>query len=313
MPLILLLAVLAGSTPGTRLCGWCWPRVCPVAAADSPALACDGASNTSELWSGPAQSAAPDAARRSDYVVGAQDVLKVTVFDEPQLSGTFRVDADGTLTYPFIGRIKAVGQTLRSIEAELTKLLADGYVRRPQVSIEVEQYRSRSIFIMGEVRTPGKYPLSGEMTLIEALAQAGSTLPSAGGEVLILRPVDAQAAKQLEPGATPPDRTTRVNLADLQSGLLSSNVPLHEGDTIFVPRAERFYVSGHVRSPGAYTHERGMTVLQAISVAGGLSDRGSNRGIKVIRVINGEKKEISVKLTDLIQANDTIVIRQRLL
>lgn len=252
--------------------------------------------------------------QRPDYVVGAQDVLKVSVFDEPQLSGTFRVDTDGSFTYPFVGRVKAVGQTLRSIEAELARMLADGYVRNPQVSIEVEQYRSRSIFVVGEVRSPGRYPLSGEMTLIEALAQAGSTTAAAGSELLILHPVDPRdAQQQAEPGATPPNRTTRVNLADLQSGKLANNIVLREGDTIFVAKAERFFVTGHVKNPGAFTWERGMTVLQAMSLAGGLSDRGSNRGIKVIRVVGGERKEMGVKLTDPIEAGDTLVIRQRLL
>jgi polysaccharide export outer membrane protein len=257
--------------------------------------------------------AQPPAAQRPDYVVGPQDVLKVTVFDEPQLSGIFRVDTDGSFTYPFIGRVKAVGQNLRSIEAELAKLLADGYVRRPQVSIEVDQYRSRSIFVVGEVRTPGRYPLSGEMTLIEALAQAGSTTPAAGSELLILRAADSRGTQQLEPGATPPNRITRVNLIDLQQGKLLDNIVLYEGDTIFVAKAERFFVTGHVRNPGAFTWEQGMTVLQAMSLAGGLSDRGSNRGIKLIRVVNGQKKEVSVKLTDSIQPGDTLVVRQRLL
>jgi polysaccharide export outer membrane protein len=251
-------------------------------------------------------------AQRPDYVVGPQDVLKVSVFDEPQLSGTFRVDTDGSFTYPFIGRVKAVGQNLRTIEADLARLLADGYVRRPQVTIEVEQYRSRSIFVVGEVRSPGRYPLSGEMTLIEALAQAGSATSTAGSELLIMRAVDPRAP-ELEPGATAPSRTTRVNLADLQSGKILDAIVLHEGDTIFVPKAERFFVTGHVRNPGAFTWERGMTVLQAMSLAGGLSDRGSNRRIRLIRVLNGQKKEMGVDLTDPIEAGDTLVIRQRLL
>jgi polysaccharide export outer membrane protein len=255
----------------------------------------------------------PSAADRENYVVGAQDVLKVSVFDEPQLSGTFRVDADGAFTYPFLGRIKAVGQNLRAIEAELARLLADGYVRRPQVAIEVEQYRSRSIFVVGEVRSPGKYALTADMTLIEALAQAGSTTQNAGMELFILHAADGQRPEQAEPEATPEDRRRRVNLADLHSGRLLDNVMLREGDTIFVPKAERFFVTGHVRSPGAFTFERGMTVLQAVSLAGGLSEKGSNRGIKIVRVINGQKTEIGVKLTDAIQPNDTIVVRQRLL
>jgi len=250
-----------------------------------------------------------------DYVVGAQDVLKVLVFDEPQLSGTFRVDADGAFTYPFVGRIEARGQTLRAIERTLTKLLADGYVKRPQVAIEVEEYRSRSIFIVGEVRTPGKYPLTAQMTVIEAIAQAGSTNANASSEVLILRRgTDAGAdGAPLTPGAAGVTQTLRVSLADIESGQRAANVVLQEGDTIFVARGERFYVTGQVRSPGAYTFERGMTVLQAISLAGGLSDRGSSRGIKIVRTTGGKKREIGVKLEDLIEPNDTIVVRQRLL
>ena len=250
---------------------------------------------------------------RPDYVVGAQDVLKVAVFDEPQLSGTFRVDTDGSFTYPFVGRVKAVGQTLRNIEKELAQMLADGYVKNPQVSIEIEQYRSRSFFVVGEVRSPGRYPLVGEMTLIEALAQAGSTTATAGSELLILHASDPRVSQQAEPGSTPPSRTTRVNLADLQSGRLGNSLTLREGDTIFVPRAERFFVTGHVRNPGAFSWERGMTVLQAMSLAGGLSDRGSNRGIKIVRIVEGERKELGVKLTDLVEPGDTVVVRQRLL
>ncbi len=148
------------------------------------------------LVSMPAFAQTPAApSQRPDYVVGAQDVLKVSVFDEPQLSGTFRVENDGSFTYPFVGRVKAVGQTLRNIEAEFARMLGEGYVRNAQVSIEVEQYRSRSFFVVGEVRAPGRYPLSGEMTLIEALAQAGSTTPAAGSELLVLHAVDSRAAQ----------------------------------------------------------------------------------------------------------------------
>lgn len=261
-----------------------------------------------------AQSSAPASpGASSEYVVGAQDVLKVTVFDEPQLSGTFRVDADGTFTYPFIGRIKAAGETLRTVESTLAKLLADGYVRRPQVAIEVEQYRSRAIFIVGEVRSPGKYALSGEMSLIEALAQAGSMTGNASTEVLILRPNETRRDAALAPDATDVANVTRVSLANLEAGQLGQNVMLREGDTIFVPRAERFYVTGQVRAPGAFTFERGMTVLQAVSLAGGVTDRGSNRRIRIIRVVDGKKKEISAKLSDHVEPNDTIVVRQRLL
>ena len=101
----------------------------------------------------------------------------------------------------------------------------------------------------------------------------------------------------------------RVDLRDIQAGKLSANATIRDGDTIFVPKAQRFYVTGHVRSPGPYNHEPNLTVLQAISLAGGLTERGSDRRVRILR----DKKEFDAKPTDSVQANDTIIVRQRLL
>ena len=249
----------------------------------------------------------------NDYVVGASDVLKVTVFDEPTMSGSYRVDSDGSFQYPMLGRVVAAGMKPRDIAQFLKMKLEDGYINRAQVTVDVDQFRSRSIFIVGEVRSPGKYPMTGNMTLIEALAAAGSTTPNASTEVLILRPRDSTAAQPLTPDQLEQANVTRVSLADLQLGRLSENVALTEGDTIFVPKAEKFFVTGQIRTPGAYTYERGLTVLQAISLAGGLTDKGSNRRIKVIRTVNGKKVEQGIDIQDTVQPGDTLVIPQRLL
>ncbi len=248
-----------------------------------------------------------------DYIIGPQDVLRITVFEEPQLTGAFRVDNDGSFTYPFIGLVPASGQTLRAIEALLATRLAQGWVKRPQVSVEVEQFRARNIFIVGEVKAPGKFPLSGaQTTLLEALAQAGYVSPNAGTELLVLKPGSRAAVDTaLTPEAA--TDTVRISLAELQEGRPSANILVKEGDTIFVPRAEKFYVSGYVRSPGAYIYERGMTLLQALTLAGGVSDKGSLRGIKAQRMVKGQKKEISLKPTDPILPGDTILVRQRML
>ena len=111
----------------------------------------------------------------NDYVVGPQDVLTITVWDESDLTGRYSVEADGTFTFPLIGRVQVGGLTLRAVEEELTKQLLDGFFQNPQVSVAIEQYRSQQIFVVGEVRNPGTYPLVGDMSLIEALARAGST------------------------------------------------------------------------------------------------------------------------------------------
>ena len=124
---------------------------------------------------------------QDDYRFGAQDVVRITIFGQGGLSERFTVEADGTFTFPIFGRIKAGGLTLRAFEAELRQRLADGYFRNPQVSVAVEQYRSQRVFVMGEVRQPGPVALTGGMTLIEALARAGSTLSTASGEVAVVR------------------------------------------------------------------------------------------------------------------------------
>lgn len=260
-----------------------------------------------------APSPSPTAARTrgaSEYVVGPLDVLTITVFGEADLSRRYTVDADGTIDFPFIGRTKAGGLTLRELGDAIAKRLASGFLVNPQVSVEVAEYRSKSVFIVGEVRSPGSYPVKGNMSLVEALALAGPT-GAASSEVIVVHP----DPERTDGGPLMPDaagaRSVRVNIKELQSGKLSQNVQLQDGDTIFVPKAETFFVTGHVRSPGSYVYEPGMTVLQAIALAGGLSDRGSRRGMKVLRVAGGKQVEIEVKETDLIKAGDTLLIRQR--
>lgn len=211
----------------------------------------------------------------TNYIIGAQDVLMITMFDQEDLSGKYPVDADGTFTFPLIGRVKAGGLTLRGLEEELKKKLKDGFFNDPQLSVGVEQYLSQKIHIVGEVRNPATYALTGDMSLIEAIARAGSTLPTASGEVLIVRP-KAGAARD---GPTMPNseqtEIRTVDLKQLQSGALSQNEALKDGDTIFVPRAESVFVFGQVKNPGAYPVQRNTTVLQALSLAGGVNERGA--------------------------------------
>jgi polysaccharide export outer membrane protein len=247
----------------------------------------------------------------NNYIVGAQDVLTITVFDQEDLSGKFNVDADGTFTFPLIGRVKAGGLTLRQLEAELKRMLKDGAIfKDPQLAVAVEQYRSQKIHIVGEVRNPATYPLTGDMSLIEAIARAGSTLPSASGEALIVRSRAGRADAPVLPNDSDTDVTT-VDLKALQSGALSQNVALKDGDTIFVPRAETIYVFGQVKNPGAYPIQRNTTVLQALSLAGGVTERGATGRIKIVRIEKGKQVEVKVKLTDQVKPGDTIMVPER--
>jgi polysaccharide export outer membrane protein len=253
--------------------------------------------------------AATAARQPTDYIIGPQDVLSISVFGS-DISGKYTVATDGSFTFALIGRVSASGRTPRELEAELRKRLADGYFKNPQVSVAVDQYRSQQIFIVGEVRSPGAYQLTGNMTLIEALARAGSMTATASGEALIVHPKTFKAGPLL-PGQDKEAVVERVDITALQSGALSQNYQLRDGDTIFFPAAEIIYIYGQIRNPGSVPIKSGTTVLQALSLAGGLTDRGASSRIRVSRVVDGRKKEIRVRLTDTVQAGDTLIVPER--
>ncbi len=270
----------------------------------------------------PAQLAAPTPQSvapvfNSTYKVGASDVLSIKVFDEDALTNKFVVDSDGTITFPLIGRVEVAGKTTREVEEHLTKLLQPDYVRRAQVSVEIATYRSRSIYVLGEVRTPGRYNIEGPMTLLEVIANAGSTTPAASNTIIVQRYKDGLAAAVSAPLASGDSRwaeVTRIDLDELREGKLSANLLLQDSDMIIVPAAERYYVSGFVKTPGSFVLRPGMTVRQAVAEAGGLTERGSTRGMKIIRKDKGGKEvEVDAQMSDLVRPNDTIRVRQRLI
>jgi polysaccharide export outer membrane protein len=267
----------------------------------------------------PAQaSAQPPASPQANYIVGPQDVLIITSYDQPELTGKFTIEIDGSFGYPLIGRVRVGGMTLRDVENLLKKTLIDQKLfNDPQLTVAIEQYRSQKIYVVGEVRTPGAYTMSGDMRLVEALALAGSTTATASGEAVVVRATNqsvvVEPTKLSVPNPNSPNsEVVRVDLRELENGNLSQNVQLRNGDTIFVLRAESIYVFGQVKSPGAYPlRQKNTTVLQALSLAGGVSDRGSLGRIQIVRIVDGKKQEIGAELTDFVLPRDTIIVPER--
>ena len=246
-----------------------------------------------------------------DYQIGPEDVLAVTVFDQPDLSGKYAVELDGTFTFPFIGRVTAAGQTIRAFETALRTSLADGFFKNPQVTVAVEAYRSQRVFVLGEVKMPGTLPLTGGLTLMEAITRAGSTTEEASNDVVVIR-----AGRGAEPATTHPagaqaagKQVVHVNLRQVQQG--AGGVVLQDGDTVIVGRLEPVYVYGQVKSPGSYPIRDQTTLLQALSLAGGGTPTAAVNRTRVIRVVNGEKKEYRIGLADLVQPGDTIMVPER--
>jgi polysaccharide export outer membrane protein len=244
------------------------------------------------------------------YVLGPQDQLKITVFDEPDLSNVYRVDSDGFITFPMINRVPAVGITPAELQDRIKTMLASGFIKNPQVRVEVEGYKSQSVIVSGEIRAPGKVPMTGAMTLIEALAAAGSPTSSASTEVSISR------QKRNADGIVPDENAVdiiHVNLKQLQLGQAGRDIQLQDGDLINVPKAQTFYITGQVRNPGSLVWDPGMTLQQAIALAGGLTDRGSDRRIKADRFgADGKVVEVGLRLEDKVLANDTIKIPSKI-
>jgi len=173
------------------------------------------------------------------YKVGASDVLGIKVFGEEELSNKYTVDTDGSITFPLIGRFQVGGKTTREIEEGLTKALVPDWLKRGQVSVEIAQYRSRSIFVMGEVRNPGRYSIEGPMTLLEVIANAGSTTATASNTIIVQRYKDGLVAAVAAPAMPGDDRSAevlRISLDDLREGRLSANLLLQDSDTIIVPQ-----------------------------------------------------------------------------
>ena len=237
------------------------------------------------------------------YVIGPEDNLSIIVTDEADLTGKYRVDTDGTISMPYLSRVVLAGLSLAEAQVKVATLLKAGYLRNPQVRIEVDQFKARSVIVSGEVRTPGKLTLPGTtISLLEALAMAGSPTINASNEVIVIHPP--------KPGEVSPEPIT-INRRELELGRAGRDITLQDGDIVNVPVAKRFYISGFVKNPGSYVLDTGTTVSQAIILAGGLSERGTNRRIKVSREVSGRTVDVSVDLDDKLKPNDEIKIRSR--
>ena len=281
------------------------PRPAVAARADAPPVP-----------SAPPSSAANAAAQATfdapgeDYRVGPEDILRITVYGHEDLTQAIVVQADGTFAFPLIGRVTATGATPKELQNRIAAALAKGFVRNPQVTVVVQEYRSQNVFVVGEVTRPGTYPLQGRTTVVEILAKAGPT-QQAGHEVVVVRP-RIHVEGPLLPTETDESQAEviRINIRDIRMGKLDQNLLLRARDTVFVSEAAKVFVSGEVRNGGAYTYTPGLTVRHAISMAGGFTPEASSGRIRVVRA--GSSKEIKIRLDDPAEPGDTIVVKSKL-
>lgn len=246
----------------------------------------------------------PGATDDVTYEIGPDDTLSITIFGEPDLEKVYKVQADGMIAFPFINNVRVAGLTVRGVESEIrSRLIELKYYENPQVVVEVTGFRSQVVSVRGSVANPGELTLDArEMTLSRALARAGIS-PVAGSYVEIRRP------KRTTSGAIEYDVQT-IQRADLDE--LRVDPRLKTGDDIFVPKAPVYYINGYVKTSGAMVWKPGITVGEAIAAAGGLAERGTLRGLKIQRLVNGVFKEFDADRNTLIQPEDQVVVKQRM-
>ncbi|WP_295591464.1 polysaccharide biosynthesis/export family protein [uncultured Lamprocystis sp.] len=235
------------------------------------------------------------------YRLGANDVVRVTVYGHPDLSTIARVAENGGVTIPIIGEVALGGLTGREAELKIQSLLTEQkIVKSPQVTLIVDKYESQRVSVLGEVVRPGVYPITRGSSLMDLISEAGGLREEAGEVAIVTRKNEGPSSGRV------------IDLVSLLEGSAATPEPtVTDGDRIFVPRMERFYIYGQVNKPGAYRLERGMTVMQALSVASGITDKGTERGIKIRRKSSaGAEQEFSAQLTQQIQANDVIYVNE---
>jgi len=237
-----------------------------------------------------------------NYIVGEGDVLEINVFGHDEMHSIVRVGADGTIIVPLLNKVKVGGLTVSQISDKLAKLLADGYIVDPQVSVFVKEYRNWQAVVLGEVKKPGIQDLTSQTTILELISRAGGLTKDAGHKAIIKR-------KIVKDGKI----TTKTIVVDLwkllEEGDTSQNILIHDDDTIYIGKGGFFYVTGQVKKPGSFKVTPDMTVIKAIALAGGFTDIASKNSVKIERKMDGKKKILEdVPMDTRVKTGDVIIV-----
>ncbi len=238
-----------------------------------------------------------------DYLVGEGDLLKIAVYEHPDLTVEARISGDGKINLPLIGEVGVGGLTVSGAEKAIRQRYADGFIISPQVSVFIVEYKSKKVTVLGEFIKPGLVELTKNSTLLEVISSAGGITDKAGETLHIQR-------KIMKPGGGgDTDVTITVELKRLlEDGDVLMNMQVRDGDSIYVPRAAFVYVNGEVKSPGAYKITKGLTVLKAVTIAGGFTQKASKGRTKIIRKTGKGETTIDANMEDIVMPEDIVYV-----
>jgi polysaccharide biosynthesis/export protein len=239
-----------------------------------------------------------------EYLLAPGDILKITVFKNTDLSVDVRVSESGSISYPLIGSVPVSGLTLPAAEKKIAQMLRDGgFVVNPQVNILLTQAFGNLVSVIGEVNTAGRYSLDAAGGHLSGMLAAAGGVAQTGGDFVIVTGTRNGKSFRRE-----------VDIVKMSlSGSPADDIELVGGDTLYVNRAPMFYIYGQVQKPGQFRLERGMTVMQALASGGGVTGKGTQRGIvRHRRDASGKVKEDGVNLDDDVQDKDVIYVKESL-
>jgi polysaccharide export outer membrane protein len=219
------------------------------------------------------------------YRLGPNDVVRIQVFGEEDLTVESRVAGDGTINFPLLGPVALVGRTVQEVQEYLKARLAEGYVRSPQVTVSMVRYRN--FYVSGEVKTPGGYPYEAGLTLQKAISMAGGFTDKAETRKIIV---------------------TRLSGSGIETMTLGVEAPVLPDDNIAVGHIRKFYVTGEVVHPGPYPYEEQLTIKKALSLAGGVTEKADPSGIKLTRLKETGVETRTVPLEGDVLPDDLIVV-----
>lgn len=251
-----------------------------------------------------AQPVTAGAAAAAEYRLGAGDVVRITVYQNPDLTLETRVTEAGVVSYPLLGNIRLGGLSVTAAEKFIVDALRSGnFVKQPQVNVVVVQVRGNQANVLGQVNRPGRYPIeTADMRLTDLLAAAGGT-SAGGGDLVVVTGTRGGQRFRVE-----------VDLPSLFAANAKDSDPqIQNGDIVWVERQPLVYIYGEAQKPGPMRLERGMTLMQALSTGGGLTQRGTERGIRVHRkAIDGRMTVITPAMDDRLQDGDVVYVRESL-
>lgn len=235
------------------------------------------------------------------YRLGIGDRISVNVAGSPEFDTTARIREDGAIGYPYLGTVQVGGLSLEEAENRIEReLLAAKLLRNPQVTVTVEQYLSRQVTVLGQVKNPERYGLSGPSTVLDLIAEAGGLLEDGADYVVLIRRENGQSKRHI----LTMDALTAGNAVGTR---------VQADDVVIVPRMNVFYIEGAVQKSGMYRLEENMTVMQAIAVGGGLGPRGSYSRIEIKRHENdGQIATLDAELDDILKPGDLLHVKERI-